>query len=217
VWCVFAATGDHVPEEGRRAEAGGAGRDRATGEGRARRGRGIRQYGTYGEYAEYPDEPVAECKDPESEYAIVEALAPPPDDYETRGWVSVADPIFREGCIEPSHLEREVRLRESDLVDCFHAASADSFSLRVRATFPDTLTYGYGDVTVELRFPERPEWEKREDDRDPVIDKAGLASCLEGVLGRIRYLGYDPTLPAVVDLPMERGFPVEGGVIGGVP
>jgi hypothetical protein len=175
------------------------------------------RYGEYSEYSEHDDEPVAECKDPESAYGRIELPPPPPDwdAMESRGWVDVGEPIFREGCIEPTILAYALDDVNESLVGCFHDASADAFSLRVRARFESSYS-SYPEVSVELRFPRRDEFETYEYDRvEPVIDHAGLRGCLEGVLGSISYLGYDPQLPAVVDLPMERGFPGEGGVVGG--
>jgi hypothetical protein len=165
----------------------------------------------YDEPAAHADEPVVECADPPSQIQVARMPGEWVEDpaVEQRGWMSVDQLLFRKGCIPPTDLRAALEDREQALRDCFHEAStAQYFTAQIRLEW--SWQYGVIDVDATAVRLRRDEYDA------PEIDEAKLLPCVTQAVATV-HVPTDADLPAIVDVAIERGFPVEGGVVGGVP
>jgi hypothetical protein len=142
------------------------------------------------------------CEEPEGSFAIAAMPPPPPDEMETRGWASVGQIVFREGCVSPSRLEISLRDAEPALLDCFAAQTSEPVTVIARLELASGRSpYVSTRMTPRDWSDERP---------DPSLGLEQLDACFIRAFASLYLDG-----SAVVDVEIERGFPAEGGVMMG--
>ncbi len=145
------------------------------------------------------DEPSVDCADKSTNPP--EWREPPPPD---KGYVRVDAVAFRSGCLSASLLDENIADREPALVSCFDNQRIKDATIVMRTTWSAS-----GSAAALSRI----EMRAAPGATLPANSKP-LGTCLQSALTNINDLGPEPTLPAVVDVLLRRGFPEEIETLG---